>query len=109
MMKGEKWKTAFQIRYEHYKYKVMSFEFTNTSATCQQMINDALRDLLDITVVAYFDDILVYSENSTKHEEHVKQILKHLVKYNLHLKLKKCEWFKEKVKFLEFMIKRNSI
>ena len=87
----------------------MPFELINASATCQQMINNALRDLLDVTVVAYLDDILVYSEDFTKHEKHVKQVLKHLAKYNLHLKLKKCEWSKEEVKFLEFMIKRNSI
>ena len=69
----------------------MSFEFINTSATCQQMINDALRDLLDITVVAYFNDILIYSEDFVKHEKHVKQILKHLAKYNLCFKSEKCE------------------
>ena len=69
----------------------MSFKFMNTSAICQQMINDALRDLLDITVVAYFNDILVYLKDSAKHEKHVKQILEHLTKYNLHLKLKKCK------------------
>ena len=91
MMKGKEWKTAFQIRYEHYKYKIMSFELTNTSATCQQMINNALRDLLDVTVVAYLNDIFIYLKDSAKHEKHVKQILKHLMKYNLHLKLKKCK------------------
>ena len=69
----------------------MLFKFTNVSATCQQMINDALRDLLDVTVIAYFDDILIYLKDFIKHEEHVKQILKCLTKYNLHLKLKKCE------------------
>ena len=55
------------------------------------MINDAFRDLLDIIIVAYFNDILVYLKNSAKHEKHVKQILKYLVKYNLCLKLKKCK------------------
>ena len=109
MMKSKKWKITFQIKYRHYEYKVMPFKLTNAPAICQQMINDALRDLLDITVVAYFNDILVYSEDSAKHEKHVKQILKHLAKYNLCFKPKKCKWFKEEIKFLEFMIERNSI
>ena len=87
----------------------MSFEFINALATCQQMINDALKDLLDIIVVVYLDDIFVYSENSVKHEKHVKQIFKCLMKYNLCLKSEKCEWFKKEVKFLEFMIERNLI
>ena len=109
MMKGEEWKTAFRTRYGHYEYKVMPFGLTNAPATCQQMINDALRDLLDVTVVAYLDDILVYSEDPAKHEEHVKQVLERLAKYNLRLKPEKCEWSKEEVKFLGFMIGRNSI
>ena len=69
----------------------MSFELINASATCQQMINNALRDLLDVTVVAYFDDIFVYLKNSVKHEEHVKQIFECLMKYNFCLKSEKCE------------------
>ena len=60
----------------------MSFELTNASATCQQMINNAFRDLLDVTVVAYLNDILIYSEDSAKHEKHVKQVFKCLAKYN---------------------------
>ena len=87
----------------------MSFKFINALATCQQMINNAFKNLLDITVVAYLDDILVYSKDFIKHEKHVKQIFKCLAKYNLCLKPEKCKWFKEEVKFLEFMIKRNSI
>ena len=50
----------------------MSFKLTNTSATCQQMINDALRDLFNVTVVTCFNDIFVYLKNSAKHEKHVK-------------------------------------
>ena len=72
MMKSKEWKTAFQIRYEHYEYKVMLFKLTNASATCQQMINDALRDLLNVTVVVYLDNILIYLKDSAKHEKHVK-------------------------------------
>ena len=69
----------------------MSFELINTSATCQQMINNALKDLFNITVIAYFNDIFIYLKDSAKHEEHVKQILKHLAKYNLHFKSEKCK------------------
>ena len=109
MKADEKWKTAFRIRYGHYKYKVMLFDLINASVTCQQMINDILRDLLNVTVIAYLDDILIFFKNLTKHEEHVRQVLKCLMKYKLHLKSEKCEWFKKEVKFLEFMIENNLI
>ena len=109
MKTGKEWKTTFRIRYGHYKYKVMPFDLTNASATCQQMINDALRDLLDVTVIAYLDDILIFFKDPVKHEDHVRQVLKHLMKYKLCLKPEKCKWSKKEVKFLGFMIENNLI
>ena len=61
MKKGEEWKTAFRTRYSHYEYMVMPFGLTNAPAVCQALINNVLWEHLDITVVAYLDDILVYS------------------------------------------------
>ena len=45
----------------------MPFGLTNAPATCQDMINDALRKHLDVFVVAYLDDILVYSRTLEEH------------------------------------------
>jgi hypothetical protein len=47
MKAEEEWKTAFRTRYGLYEYMVMSLEVTNAPATCQEMINDALRQYLD--------------------------------------------------------------
>ena len=71
MKAKEKWKTTFRIRYEHYEYTMMSFELINTSTTCQEMINDALREHLNVFVIAYLDDILIYSKVLSKHKQHV--------------------------------------
>ena len=60
MKAGEEWKTAFRTRYGLYEYMVMLFGLTNAPATCQEMINDTLREYLDVFVIAYLDDILVY-------------------------------------------------
>ena len=64
---GEEWKTAFRTRYGHYEYLVMLFGLTNALATYQVLINNVLRHHLDKTVVAYLDDILVYSEDEEEH------------------------------------------
>ena len=50
----------------------MLFKFINTLAICQQMINDAFRDLFNIIIIAYFNNIFIYLKNFTKHEKHVK-------------------------------------
>jgi hypothetical protein len=64
---------------------------------------------LDRTVVAYLDDILVYSRTLEEHIRHVTKVLKCLRKADLRLKLEKCEWHKEEVEFLGFVVGRNRV
>jgi transposase InsO family protein len=101
---GDEWKTAFRTRYGHYEYLVMPFGLTNAPATFQAYINEALGDLLDITCVAYLDDILIYSDNVEEHEGHVRQVLERLRKYGLFAKLSKCEFSVTEVEFLGYII-----
>ena len=91
MKEGEEWKTAFRTRYGLYKYTVMLFGLTNALATCQELINNVLRVHLDKTVVAYLDDILVFSKTLKEHVQHVTEVLKCLHKADLRLKPEKCE------------------
>ncbi|MGL5842470.1 MAG: reverse transcriptase family protein, partial [Aeromonas hydrophila] len=58
---GDKWKTAFHTTHGHYEYCVMPFGLTNAPAVFQALINGVFRDLLGRGVIAYIDDILVYS------------------------------------------------
>jgi transposase InsO family protein len=104
MKKGEEWKTAFRTRYGHYEYLVMPFGLTNAPATCQELINNVLRTHLDIFVIAYLDDILIYSNNIADHVEHVKTILTCLDQAGLRLKPEKCEFHKQEVEFLGFRV-----
>ena len=49
----------------------MPFGLINASASFQSLMNDIFRDMLDICVVVYLDDILIYSKNDEDHEKHV--------------------------------------
>jgi hypothetical protein len=54
----------------------MPFGLTNAPATFQEMINHALREYLDIFVLAYLDDVLVYTKGTLKeHVQHVRKVL----------------------------------
>ena len=87
----------------------MSFELTNASTTCQDFINNILQQYLNIFVITYLNDILMYSKTLEKHVRHVRSMLKCLRKRDLRLESKKCEFHKNEINYLNFMIKRNEI
>jgi hypothetical protein len=82
----------------------MPFSLTNAPATCQALINNVLRAHLDIMVVAYLNDILIFSRNKQEHVEHVKEVLQYLDLADLRLKPKKCKFHKDEVEFLGFTV-----
>ena len=53
----------------------MPFGLTNAPATFQALVQDILWPLLDICIVVYIDDILIYSKNDIDHAQHVWQVL----------------------------------
>jgi hypothetical protein len=58
----------------------MPFKLTNAPASYQSLINNILRKYLDDFVIAYLNDILIYSKTKEKHIKHVTAILKALEK-----------------------------
>ena len=67
--------TTFRTRYSSYKYKVMPLRLINGPATFQHYVNNTFMDYLDDFLTAFMDDLLIYSDNKTKHKEHVQKIL----------------------------------
>ena len=63
------------MKYGHYKYTVMPFGLTNTPASFQQFINKVLGEYLDIFMITYLDDILIFSDMLEEHISHVIKML----------------------------------
>ncbi len=70
----------------------MSFELTNVSTMCQKIINNVLRQYLNQFVIAYLNDIIIYSKILKKYINYIFKVLKCLNIKNLYFKLKKCEF-----------------
>ena len=68
-----------------------------------------LREYLDIFVIAYLDDILIYLENRKDYVKYVCIVLKYFRKAKLRLRPKKCEFYKEEVKFLGFIVNTTGV
>ena len=97
-------KTAFRTRYGHYEFLVMPFGSTNAPATFMDLMNSVFKPYLDQFVVVFIDDILVYSRSGEEHERHLSIVLQTLRDKQLFAKLKKCEFWLDKVFFLRHVI-----
>ena len=53
----------------------MPFSLINALNSFQYFVNDMLRPYLDIFCTAYINNILIYSDNLTKHQKYIKLIL----------------------------------
>jgi len=73
-----------------YKPTMIFFGLTNSLAIFQAMMNNILRDLIDIgDVVAFMDNVLVETKDEKKYDEVVKEILRRIKANNLYLKPEK--------------------
>ena len=102
-------KTAFNTRYGHYEFTVMSFGLTNAPASFNRLMQDIFRPYLDDFVLVFFDDILIYSKNEAEHEEHVRKALELLRHHQLYAKESKCTFCSSQVSYLGFIISSEGI
>ena len=87
----------------------MLFSLTNTPTVFQRFMNDIFSDLLDVCVMIYLDDILIYSNNMSEHHWYVKEVLKHLRKAGFYAKAEKCKFYSELVEYLEYILSLSSL
>jgi len=99
---GDKWKTAFCTHYGSYEWLVMPFGLTNAPAAFQRFVNTIFADMLDVCVVMYPDNILIYSEDMESHQQHVQEVLHHLQLHGLFTKPEKCEFHSDSVEYLGY-------
>jgi len=72
-------------------------------------MNDIFSDLLDVCVMIYLDDILIYSNNMFEHHWHVKEVLKHLHKAGVYAKAEKCKFHSESVEYLGYILSLSGL
>ncbi|GJR63805.1 putative reverse transcriptase domain-containing protein [Tanacetum coccineum] len=101
--------TAFRTRYGHFEFQVMPFGLTNAPAVFMDLMNRVCKPYLDKFVIAFIDDILVYSKDEEEHGKHLKIVLELLKKERLYAKLSKCDFWLDSVQFLGHVIDRSGV
>ena len=73
------------------------------------LMNRIFHAYLDRFVVVFIDDILVYSKSREEHADHLRIVLQTLADHQLYAKLKKCDFWMEKVHFLGHVISAEGV
>jgi len=87
----------------------MSFGLTSVPIAFQQFINDIFSNLLDVCIMIYLNDILIYLNNMFKHHQHIKEVLKYLHKTSLYAKAEKCKFYSKLVVYLEYILSSSGL
>ena len=93
----------------HYEFVVMSFGLTNAPAAFMSLMNGIFKPYLDLFVIVFIDDILVYSKSKKKHEEHLRMVLEMLRGKKLYAKFSKCEFWLDAVSFLGYVVSKDGV
>jgi hypothetical protein len=97
---GEEYKTAFSTHAGHFEFTVVPFSATGAPATFQGAMNSTLAPVLRKCALVFFDDILVYSASYADHIQHLRQVLTLLAQEQWVVKLKKCSFAKQEIRYL---------
>ena len=87
----------------------MPFGLTNAPATFQTLVNNAFRHFLNMFLIVYLDDIVIYSNTLEDHLEHLRQVLDALRMNELYAKLHKCIFGKPEIEFWDDIIWNGTV
>ena len=72
-------------------------------------MNDILRENLDLIAVGILDDVIIFSESLCDHIPHVRSILEVLRQHNLYANVEKCEFHKDQMTFVGYLVSKEGI
>ncbi|CAF1308488.1 unnamed protein product [Rotaria sordida] len=107
--KSDRPKTAFSTRDGHFQFKVLPQGLTNGPPTFQRIVNQILGPNRWKHVLAYIDDIIIYSQNFNEHLKHIEEVCSLLQEANFKLNVEKCEVARPEILFLGHVIKAGTI
>lgn len=102
-------RTTFVCHEGTFRFKRMPFGLTNGPATFQRALDIVLAGYKWQTCLVYLDDIIIFSKDAESHLRHVEQILSALHKANVTIKLGKCAFFTQKVRYLGHIIEPGKL
>ncbi|GFX37794.1 retrovirus-related Pol polyprotein from transposon 297 [Trichonephila clavipes] len=94
--------TAFRTHRGQYQWNVLPFGLRNAAATYQRSMSKVVQTISDFAC-AYIDDLAIFSDTWEGHLNHL-EVFKRLEHFNFSVNLGKCEFARQKVKYLGHVI-----
>ena len=93
-------KTAFTVKNSKYEWTRVPFGLQSAPGFFARVINEVLYDVLGPQCLAYMDDIVVFSKTADQHLSTIRNVLQKLESAGIKLKIQKCKFFANNIKFL---------
>ena len=81
----------------------------NAPSVFMCLMNGVFCSYLDIFVLVFLDDILIYSKSQKEHEENLRLVLQCLRDNQLYANVVKCDFFQSKIQYLGHVISGEGI
>ena len=105
MEESSKQYTAFTVgMLGFFQCECMPFGLCNAPATFQWLMTNRPRELNYSACFVYLDNVVIYSSTEEEHIKCLRAVLKHFRLHRLKLKPSKCEFFWEKIEYLEHSV-----
>ncbi|GFT02342.1 retrovirus-related Pol polyprotein from transposon 297 [Trichonephila clavipes] len=95
--------TAFRTHRGQYQWNVLPFVLRNAAATYQRAMSKVVQTISDFAC-AYIDDLAIFSDTWEEHLNHLEEVFKRFEHFNFSVNLGKCEFARQKVKYLGHVI-----
>lgn len=103
-------KTGFVTQGGHFQWTCLPFGLKTAPAIFQRILSNILRKYeLTSFAVNYIDDILIFSKSFSEHINHLSKLLEAIVREGFRLKITKCTFAENSVKYLGHIIEENTI
>ena len=100
-------KAAFTSPFGKYEYLKVPFGLAQSLVYFQELMNKVLKDLA--FVIAYLDDIIMYSKTTKEHLKYVQQVFYKICDTELTMKLSKCHFFAKEIQYLGHVLSSTGI
>lgn len=101
--------TAFDTHEGHYEFTRMPFGLANAPSVFQQCMNELQKELPPGELLVYFDDIVIPSKTIEEGVDRLRRFLGALTRFGLTLRMNKCVFLAERIKFLGHIVCSDGI